>query len=249
MIDLENAKKEFVIYTSQFNTKEINIQRKIGHSIRVMEISKKIATKIGLDEEEVQLATLIGLLHDIARFEQFTKYHTFRDRESIDHGKYGVELLEQNNTLRKYIKEEKYDTIIKKAIRNHNQYGFIENLNEKELMFSKIIKDADKIDILYQGTQMFWKKNEEKEDIKNSQISKEVWEQWKEGKLIENKFKNNSLDYLIGMISFIYDIFLEESKAIIKEIDYYNKILDGPEYNDETKEKIKEIKEVINQKG
>ena len=36
--------------------------------------------------KEIELAGLIGLLHDIARFEQFTKYQTFNDRLSFDHG-------------------------------------------------------------------------------------------------------------------------------------------------------------------
>ena len=89
------------------------------HSIRVMEISKQIAQGLNLNEEQVKVATLIGLLHDVARFEQFTKYRTFNDNESIDHGDYGVAILEKD--IRKYIKTDKYDPIIKKAVKNKTE--------------------------------------------------------------------------------------------------------------------------------
>ena len=93
MIDLENAKKEFLDYTSQFDKKNKNIERKIGHSLRVMEISTRISKTLNLDQEEEQIASLIGLLHDIGRFKQYSQYQTFQDSKSIDHGKLGVEIL------------------------------------------------------------------------------------------------------------------------------------------------------------
>ena len=47
-IDLDNAVSKFKIYTKQFDTKDKNIDRKIYHSIRVMEVSKDIATRLNL---------------------------------------------------------------------------------------------------------------------------------------------------------------------------------------------------------
>ena len=95
MIDIEKAKEEFINYTKNYNLEDTNIKRKQIHSLRVMEISKKIAEYIGLTPEEVKIAELIGLLHDIGRFEQYSNYHTFRDDYSIDHGDYGVQILEK----------------------------------------------------------------------------------------------------------------------------------------------------------
>ena len=87
-IDLEKAKHEFIEYTNKYDIKNEHISRKIGHSIRVMNISKEIATKIGLTQEEIKIAEIIGLLHDIARFEQYTQFQTFNDLNSFDHGNY-----------------------------------------------------------------------------------------------------------------------------------------------------------------
>ena len=43
MVDLENAKKEFKKYISNYDINNPNIERKIGHSYRVAKTSKKIA--------------------------------------------------------------------------------------------------------------------------------------------------------------------------------------------------------------
>ena len=41
--------------------------------------------------EDVEIIMLIGLLHDYSRFEQWCKYNTFSDINSIDHGDLAVE--------------------------------------------------------------------------------------------------------------------------------------------------------------
>ena len=92
-MDIEKVQKEFIKYTEKYDLSDVNIKRKQEHSIRVMRISKRIAEGMKLTQEEIDIATLIGLLHDIARFEQYTKYHTFKDAESIDHGDLGAEKI------------------------------------------------------------------------------------------------------------------------------------------------------------
>ena len=85
-INMENAKEEFIKYTENYDLTDENLDGKQKHSLRVMQISEEIARDLKLNQEEIKLAALIGLLHDIARFEQYTKYKTFRDLDSIDHG-------------------------------------------------------------------------------------------------------------------------------------------------------------------
>lgn len=77
MIDLINAQNEFKKYAQDYDMTLDGIERKYSHSFRVMKISTEIAKKLNLTQEQVDLATLIGLLHDIARFEEFTRYDKF----------------------------------------------------------------------------------------------------------------------------------------------------------------------------
>ena len=241
MIDIERAKEEFMNYTNQFDTQDANIQRKIRHSLRVMNLSEKIAINLKLEQEEIKLAKLIGLLHDIGRFEQYKIYKTYNDLESINHGKLGVEILQENNYIRKYIKTDKYDLIIKKAIINHNSYELEKELNKQEELFCKIIRDSDKLDILYQRTEDFWR--EEEKIIEQDEVSKEVEEKIHKKQLIENEIKKTKIDNIIGMISFIYDINFKESFDIIKRENYINKIIGRFNFKEITKEKMEKIRQ------
>ena len=205
-MDIERAKKEFLKYTSNYDVENDHIARKIDHSIRVMKISEKIAINLNLTNEQIQLATMIGLLHDIARFEQMKRYGTFKDSISIDHGDLGVQLLEQDNFIRKFIEEDKYDKIILVAIKNHNKYKIEDNLTEEELLFSKIIRDADKLDIMYEGVEMFWKDKDEVTTVEQSDITPEVFNKFIANETINRKYEALPADRLVCFIGFIFDI-------------------------------------------
>ena len=243
MIDLENAKNEFKKYISNYDLNNPEITRKVGHSYRVAEISKRIAKSLNLEQEEIELAELLGLLHDIGRFEQQTIYKTYDDIYSIDHGELGVKILENNEYIRKYIENSQYDKIIKTAIFNHNKYEIEENLEQKTILFCKIIRDSDKLDILYQAQEIFWK---DKTKIQDG-ISKKILRDFKDNKQILNQDKKTQLDKAIAFISFIYDINYLESLKIIKENDYINKIINKFEIeNIKVKEEMEEIRKIAN---
>lgn len=211
-----------------------------------MNISKRIATGIGLSQEEIEIAGLIGLLHDIARFEQFTQFETFNDLNSFDHGNYALEILDKD--IRKYIQNDKYDEIIKIAIKNHNKFEIEEGLKEKELVFAKLIRDADKIDIIHEAVEMFWKGIENQ--INNTKISERVENQFKSYKQIKrgkDDEKIPNIDEVIGVIAFIFDVNYRESFEIIKKEDYINKILSRFDLKDQkSKEKIEEVRNIAN---
>lgn len=247
MIDIKKSKDEFMKYTNNYDIENENIERKIYHSLRVMEISKKIATNMGLENEKIELATLIGLLHDIGRFEQFKIYQTYSDLESIDHGDLGADILKQNNFIRNFIKEAKYDEIILKSVQNHNKYKIADDLNKEEKLFCKIVRDADKIDILYEAIEIFWKKG--REEIQNDLISDKVYNEFLNKKLIkkDKNMKKNSIDKLVLMLAFVFDINFHESLEILKKEDYLNKILNNFDFKrQDTKEKIENIRNVLN---
>ena len=247
MIDIKKSKDEFMKYTNNYDIENENIERKIYHSLRVMEISKKIATNMGLENEKIELATLIGLLHDIGRFEQFKIYQTYSDLESIDHGDLGADILKQNNFIRNFIKEAKYDEIILKSVQNHNKYKIADDLNKEEKLFCKIVRDADKIDILYEAIEIFWKKG--REEVQNDLISDKVYNEFLNKKLIkkDKNMKKNGIDKLVLMLAFVFDINFHESLEILKKEDYLNKILNNFDFKrQDTKEKIENIRNVLN---
>lgn len=242
-MNLEKSIQEFIKYTEKYDLNNENIERKQKHSIRVMKISKEIAEGLSLTQEEVDIATLIGLLHDIARFEQYTKYHTFEGSESIDHGELGVEIL--NRDIRRYIETDQYDEIIKLVVKNHNKYKIQEDLNLKQKLFAQIIRDADKIDIFYESVEMFWKGRESL--VEESTISVEVFKQFLDNTQVKAENKKTPIDDVIAIMAFIFDINFKISFQILKEQDYVNKTLNRYDmYDFKTKEKLEEIRKIAN---
>ena len=246
MIDIEKAEEEFKIYTSNYNMDESHIVRKVYHTFRVEELCGKIAMSLGLSEEEINVAKIIGLLHDIARFEQYTRYKTYDDFKNIDHGDFGVEILENSSYIRKYIKTEKYDHIILKAIKNHNKYAIGNDVNEREKVFCQIIRDADKLDIIYQATNQMWK--DKIEDMEAQVISSKVLQQFLTKQVVDKKYIDYDIDRVVVVFAFIYDFNFNGSYKIIKENDYLDKIIDRFNFKkEETKKQMEEIRKLANE--
>ena len=122
MIDIENVRKVFKEYVGGYNLNDGKILLKYNHILRVAEIAKKIATDLKLSEEDILLAELIGIFHDIGRFEQIKRFNTYIDKDSINHGEYGVKVLFEDGLIEKFNIDEKYYKTIKLAVLNHNRY-------------------------------------------------------------------------------------------------------------------------------
>lgn len=251
MIDLENAITTFEKYVNTFDRSIPIIEYKRKHSYRVMENANKIARSLNLDKEKEDLATLIGLLHDIGRFEEKTKYNKMNavkpeDPKECEHGYIGLKVLEENNFVREFIKEDKYDEIIKKAVYYHNKLEIPEGLSNDEELFLKIARDADKLDIMYESYTSFWEGDPKK--FENNLISDEVFKEFKEHKLIKHEIKKSNIDKLLGYVSYIFDINFPISYRIIKENGYIEKICNKYDFKNEfTRKKIDEIIKISNE--
>ena len=114
-VNIEAAKQTFKEYIKNYNPEDEKIKLKIAHIERVSQIAKKLAEDLKLSQEDIELAELIGLLHDIGRFEQVKRFHTFVDKDSVNHGELGVKILFENSLIRHFIEDDKYDEIIKLA--------------------------------------------------------------------------------------------------------------------------------------
>ena len=247
MIDIEKAKSEFDNYVKNYDMENEHINRKYYHTYRVMDRAGEIAKSINLSEDEINFAKIIGLLHDIARFEQYKRYPTFYDLKSIDHGDFGVEILKQNNFIRKFVETEAYDNIIFKAVKNHNKFKIEEGLKEDELLYSKLVRDADKLDIYFEILTMFYKDPEEVETLENDTISEDNMKKIINHETIERKTNESVIDKFIIILCLIFDLNYKYSFEIMFKEDYINKIIDRFNFKKtDTKEKMEKIREVLN---
>lgn len=104
-INREHIKNTFREYTDCYDRTDPKIKLKIDHTYRVADLCERIAKSLDLAQEDIELAWLSGMLHDIGRFEQLRRYHTFSDAQSIDHAKFAVELLYEDGLIADYVPE------------------------------------------------------------------------------------------------------------------------------------------------
>lgn len=247
MIEIEKAKQKYIKYAESFNIqKNEYLKNKIDHSLRVMKLCTKIAESINLSQEEIQIATLIGLLHDIGRYKEYEIKQT--QNKYIDHGELGAQILKENNFIREFIKTNKYDNIILTAIKEHNKYKESKELENKEKIFTKIIRDADKLDIFYECEEFYWKNDKEeleKEKITPKDIDPFIQEQNIERR--KNK-ENRLITRALTTMSFIFDLNFEISFKILKQQDYINKYINKFQFKDkQTQELINKVQKLANQ--
>ena len=244
-MNFENVKSEFTKFVQQYDLDYPKMKRKLEHSYRVMENAGKIAQSLNLNEEEIEMAKMIGLLHDIGHFETIKIKDILKEDKKIDHGDFGVEILQKDNYIRNYITEDKYDNIIFQAIKNHNKFKIEEGLSEEELLFANIIRDADKLDIFYEGAKMFWTKKEEVEEINISKITDNVLNDFFNSILIDRKYIETKADGIVSFLGFMFDINFKYDFEVLKKEDYINKILDKFTFYDEkTAEQMKKIRTI-----
>ena len=196
------------------------IKYKYNHSYRVVHQAEEICRSLNLDTEERDLASNIALLHDIARFKQWKEYKTFCDHDSFDHGDEAIKILFDEGEIKNYnIKEEDYD-VLKKAIKNHNKYSIDKKLNEREKLHSMIIRDADKIDIVYAFST---NRLLELEDD-DSEISESVSEDFMNHVLTVKKEIKTKNDRILEILGYLYDLVYDYSKERVLNEKYVDKI-------------------------
>lgn len=190
----------FQNYTCTYYTKDSVVMQGISikeiHSQRVAAIAISLAQHLKLSDSQATVAEVIGLLHDIARFRQITEYRTFVDSQSFDHGDAGPVELAKLGILKDFSTAEQ--DMINFAIRNHNKM-LIQPADSEHLLFAKIIRDADKLDIFRILPPI----------EANHEYSPKLISQLKQGSLLSYTDVLTNADKRLIRLSWFYDINFE----------------------------------------
>lgn len=233
MIDIDKVQQSLKEYISSYDINDKQIKLKIDHIYRVSELSRRLASSLGLSQDGVVLAQVIGLLHDIGRFEQIKRYHTFIDKDSINHGELACKILFDDGLIRKFIDDDKYDKVIREAIINHNRPTINCNLRGNNLFFSKIIRDADKTDILYLSTL----KDQintvyGSECFMNEMISDSVFNDFVNKREIDYSHIQTNADVALCHLAYVFDYNFDYLLKLINDEKYLDKIYKSINFSD-----------------
>ena len=139
------AQQEFESYLNGYDRENDRIKLKIIHTYGVVKQAEELAGRMHLSAEDTDLARLIALLHDIGRFEQLKRYDSF-EPGTMDHAAYGVKVLFDEGMIRRFLPDDKWDSIIYTAIAHHSDYELPEISDPQTLLHAKLIRDEDKLD-------------------------------------------------------------------------------------------------------
>ncbi len=245
-IDRQRVKDAFVEYTSNYDNSDGKIKLKIDHTYRVAAICEEIAHSLNLNKNDTDIAWLTGMLHDVGRFEQLKNYGTFSDADSIDHAKYGVQILFDMDKIADYVDIEQINAndcgkgeleMVRTAIWNHSAYRVEEGIDDKTKMFCDILRDADKIDIFKVNYDVPFEViyNVTNEQLVNDEVTKEVMEAFCEHHAVLRSLKKTSVDHIVGHIALAYELVYPESYKIMKRQGYINRLLEFQSDNPKTR--------------
>ncbi|HUO76989.1 MAG TPA: HD domain-containing protein [Thermodesulfovibrionales bacterium] len=206
-----------------------NLLLKKDHTRHVCENMRRIAKDLSLESAEEMLAETIALFHDVGRFPQYAEYKTFRDSISVNHATLGTEVLSREGVLETLPKNEQ--RIILQAIKFHNAYAVPDIRDNDMLLFLKLIRDADKLDIWRVFIEYLALPEKERasavglglpdvpeysENVLSCVLSKEV------ASLSNLKTLN---DFILMQLSWVYDLNFRTSFILLEERNYINKLI------------------------
>lgn len=216
----------FEKYVHEFDMTNRKIEHKYHHTYRVLEYAKEIAKSLNLDEKEYNRACVCALFHDLGRFPQIRDYDTFVDSESIDHGDKSYEILKENNYN---------DEIVLKAVKYHNK-KYVPEFDELTDMHCKLIRDADKTDI------MLYFLNEPIDN--NYDVDDAIIEKFEKHELLDNYKAKSEFVYVVRYLAFIFDINYKKTMEILLENNFLEKKLNLIR-NEKNKEHIDYLEKIL----
>ncbi|MHC4638056.1 MAG: HD domain-containing protein [Planctomycetota bacterium] len=199
-----------------------NLKLKEDHTRRTCGEMACLTKSLELDENLKRIAETTALFHDIARFEQFTLHRTYNDWMSFNHCERAVEILEEKEILDDLAPDEKQ--MILKAIEVHGLKELPAELDDKTLLFAKLLRDADKIDIFFWVVRDYgrYKKDPEKFELEleypdEPWCTPEVVEAILAGQKYDYSRLNTLSDMRIMQLGWVYDINFTASLKRLKK--------------------------------
>ena len=217
---IEKERACFNAYVQGFDLEQDQNRLKVIHTMHVVKIMQQIGGFLNLSDREMEVAETIALFHDIGRFEQFKRYNTFVDHQSIDHADLGKEILERSNFLDRFSGKEQQQILM--AIQFHNKYELVP-MDEKTMRYAKMIRDADKCDILrvFAFEPIESTTSTSYESIQNDVVSEEIEAMIHNHQCIDKTKRKTGLDIWMTVLGFFFDVNYPITMGIMKKQGYY----------------------------
>ena len=140
----------FTAYAARERAKEQGdaspLDLKFTHTLAVLANARRMVEDGDFPPPLPRACLLAALYHDVGRFEQFLRHHTFRDRESCNHGQLGVRVLKKEHCLAS--ESPAVRRLVQAAVGMHNRFALPARTPDDVALTANVVRDADKLDIL-----------------------------------------------------------------------------------------------------
>ncbi|VEN72636.1 conserved hypothetical protein [Candidatus Desulfarcum epimagneticum] len=206
------------------------LRLKAAHTQRVRGLTRVIGREMGLDEPSLRLAVSIAMFHDIGRFAQYERYRTFNDIISKNHAVMGLGRMARGRALAGVERREK--KIICRSIFYHNA-ARLPRMDEVSFFFARLIRDADKLDILGIFADYYPKRDQNPDSVielglpDGPGISREAVSALLEGRSALKSHVKTLTDFKLLQISWVFDLNFPHSFALLERFGHIEKIAAG----------------------
>ena len=242
-IIVTEIKNWFTTFVGTFNHQgeefRKNIEIKREHTERVTGEIINIGKELGLNENELNLAEIIALLHDVGRFEQYKTYGTFSDQKSENHAELGLKIIKGQNIL--HALHPDIRDLVFCSVRYHNRPSLPADETERCLYWSRLIRDADKLDIWRVVTDYYHRGKAERNVALELELpdtpgfSEEVTAALMNRQIVNMKHVRNINDIKLLQAGWVYDINYPPTFIQIKKRRYMDLLKEVLPDTDETK--------------
>jgi putative nucleotidyltransferase with HDIG domain len=254
--DLLKFKKWFTWYSRSFHTgnseDDKNLDLKIRHTFLVCENAVLIAREELLNDNDVLLAETAALFHDVGRFLQYSRHKTFRDSISLNHGRLGADILNENEVLSEIPADEQ--KLIVNTVRFHNVFEIPPLEDQRKLLFLRLIRDADKLDIWRVFAEYFASPEEEQASAAglglpdSPEYSQAVLSCLYGRKLAPISGLKTINDFKLMQLSWIYGLHFRQSFRLMAENDFIRRIASALPQTTEIAGALEMLKKFVNEK-
>ncbi len=228
-------KKWFFDYVKAFQSEDPeykkNIDLKRDHTRRVCEGILEIGESLRLSDDDLRLAYVIALFHDVGRFYQYDRYRTFSDLRSEDHALLGARILKETGVLIDLEPQER--DLVLKAVTYHNRATLPDAESQKCLFMTKLLRDADKLDIWKVVTDYY---REEKKSRNGAieldlpdrpEISRAVYEDLMAQRIVKMGNLRTLNDFKLLQMGWVFDINFPRTFQLVRERGFLRVIRDS----------------------
>lgn len=247
-------------YMRSFYSDDAEVQQGIlikeKHTGYVTTNCVELAENLNFSRHDVELSEIIGLFHDVGRFRQYSIYKTFNDADSEDHADLGIKVIEELDFFKK-LPADDY-AVVKFAIVNHNKKVIEPCDDARKMLFAKVIRDADKLDIYRVLEPFLAQENADKmpkfiKGTARADISPDFVEKFVRGEQTDYRLIRTNGDRKIVRLMWIYDVNFAWTMKKIVERGYIEKIVDNLPMDADIARGVERLREhvdsVVNSKG